>query len=72
MIFGGWPHLDHDYHRWFAWRPVILYGPDEWRRERLLGARARFVWFRMVWRWRCRPRTYYALFDEARDVSPAT
>ncbi len=51
---------DDDYHWWFAWRPVSLYGPDEWDRQRL-GHYPRLVWLRNVLRWRNRPRTYYAL-----------
>lgn len=62
MIFE-WPKEDDDYHPWFAWRPVILYGPDEWDRNKL-GHYSRVVWLKTVWRWRNRPRTYYALFGD--------
>lgn len=55
---------DDKYRKWFAWRPVVLYGPDEWSRERRLGAWPRVVWLRTVWRWRSRPRTYYTLCAE--------
>ena len=58
MIFE-WTKEDDDYHEWFAWRPVQLYGPDEWDRKRL-GRYARWVWLRTVLRWRHRPRTYYS------------
>lgn len=61
MIFER--RYDQDYHRWFAWRPVRLYGPDEWNRQRRLQAKPRLVWLRSVWRWRCQPQTYYALFE---------
>jgi hypothetical protein len=62
MIFE-WRRQDSDYHPWFAWHPVTLYGPNEWDRERRLGARPRIVWLRTVLRWRCPPRTYYVLPD---------
>lgn len=61
MIFAK--AVDSEYSRWFAWRPTTLYGPDEWMRMKLSGGYARTVWLRWVWRMRCRPRTYYALFD---------
>jgi hypothetical protein len=60
MIFE-WRREDDDYHEWFAWRPVMLYGPDEWDRVKMLRAYPRLVWLRTVLRWRNRPRTYYAL-----------
>jgi len=54
---------EDEYKRWFAWRPVILYGPEEWDREKMTGSYPRVVWLCWVWRMRHRPRTYYALGD---------
>jgi hypothetical protein len=51
---------DSEYSAWFAWRPVRLYGPDEWDRCRR-GRFPRWVWLTTVYRMRVRPRTYYAL-----------
>lgn len=62
MIFE-WTKEDDDYHRWFAWRPVFLYGPDEWDRRKRTGDSPRLVWLEFVWRWRDPSGTYYALFD---------
>lgn len=59
MIFER-PHDDR-YRRWFAWRPVILDGPDEWDRSKVLNTTRRMVWLRTVWRLRTKPSPYYAL-----------
>jgi hypothetical protein len=63
MIWGG-RQYDDEYKPWFAWRPVILYGPMEWNRMRFDDRRARVVWLQTVWRMRCEPRTYYALPED--------
>jgi hypothetical protein len=55
--------IDKEYHPWFAWRPVMLSGPDEWDRQKRTGRNARMVWLRKIWRMRTRPNTYYAMFD---------
>jgi hypothetical protein len=57
---------DKVYHRWFAWYPVKLRGPNEWNRERHYGCGPRTVWLQYVWRKRNgRPlSTYYALFED--------
>lgn len=60
MIFGG-RREDREYHRWFAWYPVRLNGPDEWDRMKRLWARPRWAWLRMVWRMRGEPSTYYTV-----------
>jgi hypothetical protein len=62
MIFEA-PY-DDKYQRWFAWRPVALYGPDEWDRCKRLNTRPRIAWLEYVWRYDCQPRPYYALPDE--------
>jgi hypothetical protein len=54
-------NYDEDYHRWFAWRPVVLTGPDEWDRTRRLNCWRRLVWLRFVWRMRSCFGTSYAL-----------
>jgi hypothetical protein len=59
MIFER--KTDHEYHKWFAWRPVMLYGPNEWDREKMTGGHPRMAWLCYVWRMRNIPRTYYAL-----------
>lgn len=58
MIFEK--KIDKEYHRWFAWRPVKLYGPDEWDRQRT-GVNARWAWLQFIWRRRNLPRTYYSI-----------
>lgn len=67
MIWGG-RKWDDDYKLWFAWRPVMLYGPLEWNRMRFENRRSRWVWLRTIHRMRCRPRTYYALVEDVPDV----
>ena len=53
--------VDEDYHRWFAWRPVMLNGPKEWDRARGRNGYRRLVWLRFVWRKRSLPSTYYSV-----------
>lgn len=65
MIFEK--RIDEEYHRWFAWWPIILHGPDEWDRARRLGTYPRWVWLRFVWRKRAIPDAYYVLFDSLRN-----
>lgn len=71
MIFAR-RQEEHEYHKWFAWRPVWLYGPDEWDRKRFTRRPPRLVWLRFVERMRCEPRTFYALpnWDNPRDRQP--
>jgi hypothetical protein len=59
MIFQR--SYDKRYYRWFAWRPVILDGPDEWDRCKRLHVRRRLVWLRFIWRMRMKHTTYRAL-----------
>lgn len=61
---------DDDYHWWFAWRPVILDGPDEWDRVRANNCRRRLVWLRWILRWRNQPSPYYALPDDKPRLRP--
>jgi len=56
---------DDGYKPWFAWRPVILDGPNEWTRCREKNCRRRLVWLCWIERWRHKPRPYYAVFDGA-------
>ena len=62
MIFDCW-YEDDRYHRWFAWYPVELNGPDEWERCQRLRCGPRVVWLQYVWRLKTRPGDYYALPD---------
>jgi hypothetical protein len=55
--------VDKEYHRWFAWYPVILSSPDEWDRQKRTGGWGRTVWLQYVWRMRSKYNIYYALFD---------
>jgi len=59
MIFEK--QIEDEYYRWFAWYPVKLAGPDEWKRMKMKGCYARIVWLRFVWRMRCKPNTYYTI-----------
>ena len=54
MIFAGRTY-DDEYHPWFAWRPVRLYGPDEWKRCKVEDCEPRVVWLSWVHRMRCKP-----------------
>jgi hypothetical protein len=50
----------YGYHRWFAWRPVLLNCPeglgDPVKRS------VRIAWLRNVWRSQADGKTYYAIF----------
>lgn len=59
MIFQG-RQYDTEYAPWFAWRPIRLYGPQEWDRMGAKNCEARLVWLRWIWRMRCKPHNYYA------------
>lgn len=66
MIWGG-RKWDDDYKLWFAWRPVMLDGPIEWKRKRFEHCRARWVWLQTIYRWRTRPNNYYALVEDVQN-----
>lgn len=57
---------DTEYHRWFAWYPVKLNGPDEWERCRARRTEPRVVWLGYVQRMRVRPNTYYFAEEDSR------
>ena len=59
MVIDG-KQYETEYRPWFAWRPVRLYGPDEWDRNKALNCESRLVWLRWISRMRTKPRTYYA------------
>lgn len=55
----GWRGHACEYHWWFAWRPIFLYGPDEWDRERMLDKSPRLIWLLWVMRMPTSPRFYH-------------